>query len=63
MRNTIQATTPLQTDFYQFTMSYAYLMSGKANETTGFESFIRHIKPEVAGDSIFFQENKLFMIS
>jgi len=35
------------TDYYQFTMAVAYLISGKANETTGFESFIRHIKREV----------------
>jgi nicotinate phosphoribosyltransferase len=36
-----------QTDYYQFTMSLAYLVSGKANEITGFESFFRHIKKEV----------------
>jgi len=36
-----------KTDYYQFTMSLAYLIAGKANETTGFESFIRHIKKDV----------------
>lgn len=35
------------TDYYQFTMAIAYLITGKANETTGFESFVRHIKKEV----------------
>lgn len=60
MKNTIlqtnfyQATTSLETDFYQITMLYAYLMSGKANEVTGFESFIRHIKPEIAGKNEFY---------
>lgn len=39
------------TDYYQFTMSYAHLMTEKAYEVTGFESFYRHIRPEVAGDS------------
>jgi len=54
MKNTTQLTTSLQTDFYQFTMAYAYLVSGKANQTTGFESFIRHIKPAVADDNNFY---------
>jgi len=54
MKNTTNLTTSLQTDFYQFTMAYAYLVSGIANETTGFESFIRHIKPAVAGDNKFY---------
>ena len=35
------------TDYYQFTMSLAYLLCGKANETTGFESFVRNIKKEI----------------
>jgi len=47
-------TSALQTDFYQLTMSFAYLISGIAGETTGFESFIRHIKPEVANESKFY---------
>jgi len=50
----ITLNTPLQTDFYQFTMSYAYLVSGKSNEVTGFESFYRHIKPEVAGNNNYY---------
>jgi len=54
MNTTIELTTPTQTDFYQFTMSYAYLITGIAGQTTGFESFIRHIKPEVAGDNSFY---------
>jgi nicotinate phosphoribosyltransferase len=40
----------LHTDFYQITMSFAYLISGKANEKTGFEAFVRHIKPEINKD-------------
>ena len=45
-----------KTDYYQFTMSLAYLIAGKANETTGFESFIRHIKKEVNP----FEDNYIF---
>jgi len=60
-------TSPLQTDFYQFTMSYAYLMAGKAHEITGFESFIRNVKPAITNEEpyyIFKGENdiKQFMI-
>jgi len=50
------------TDYYQFTMSLAYLVADKANETTGFESFVRHIKPKVntSGDFyIFSGENEV----
>ena len=54
MNTNIQLNTPTQTDFYQFTMSYAYLIAGIANQTTGFEAFIRHIKPAVAGDNKFY---------
>lgn len=57
MKNTTLHTTSLHTDFYQLTMSYAYLMSGKASETTGFESFVRHIKPEIAGGSYYYVFN------
>lgn len=37
----------LSTDFYQLPMVLAYILSGKAEETTGFESFYRHPKKEV----------------
>jgi len=51
------------TDYYQFTMAVAYLISGKANETTGFESFIRHIKREVnpAENAYIFSGEKEFI--
>jgi len=32
------------TDFYQITMAYAYIMDNKANERTGYEGFVRNIK-------------------
>ncbi len=37
----------LATDFYQVTMMFVCLVSGKANERTGFEAFVRHVKPEI----------------
>jgi len=37
----------LDTDFYQITMSAAYLYNGIANRRTGFEGFIRNIKSKV----------------
>ena len=37
----------LNTDFYQISMAMAYIMDNKANEITGFEGFIRHIKATV----------------
>jgi nicotinate phosphoribosyltransferase len=40
----------LTTDFYQITMCFAYLITGKANDTTAFEAFVRHIKPEINSD-------------
>ncbi len=39
--------TTLNTDYYQLSMAMAYIMNDKANEITGFEGFIRHIKPAV----------------
>lgn len=44
----------LHTDFYQITMSFAYLVSNKANEKTGFEAFVRHIKPEINKNKDFY---------
>lgn len=35
------------TDYYQLTMALAYLLKCKANEITGFESFVRNIKQDV----------------
>lgn len=40
---------PLDTDFYQYTMAYAYLLAGIANQTTGFESFVRYVKADIVG--------------
>ena len=40
---------PLKTDFYQFTMAYAYLMTGIADQITGFESFVRYVKADIVG--------------
>lgn len=37
----------LNTDYYQLSMAMAYIMNDKANEITGFEGFIRHIKSAV----------------
>lgn len=48
------STNPFLTDFYQLTMSYAYLMTGIANQTTCFESFVRSIKKEVAKENDFY---------
>lgn len=53
-KTTTIPTSVFDTDFYQLTMSYANLMLGFANEVTGFESFFRHIKPEIAGDSEYY---------
>jgi len=47
MNNNNKPTSILQTDYYQFTMAYAYLMIDTAKETTGFESFVRHIKTNI----------------
>jgi|GEM_PF-3465552 len=37
----------LNTDYYQISMVMAYIMNDKANEITGFEGFVRHIKSAV----------------
>lgn len=39
--------TTLHTDFYQLSMIAAYIVNDKANDITGFEGFIRHIKSAV----------------
>jgi len=54
-------TSILQTDFYELTMSYAYLMLKRAGEKTGFESFIRKIKPNITDKDfyIFDGENEI----
>ena len=44
----------LNTDFYQISMAMAYIMDDKANETTGFEGFIRHIKTAVNPNENFY---------
>mgnify|MGYP002640118095 CR=1 FL=1 len=44
----------LNTDFYQISMAMAYLMDDKANETTGFEGFIRHVKTAVNPNENFY---------
>jgi nicotinate phosphoribosyltransferase len=53
MKTTNIPTSILQTDFYQFTMAYAYLLTNKANQITGFESFIRKIKPEITNNNFY----------
>ena len=35
----------LKTDFYQLTMVTAYILSDRANDETGFECYIRRVKP------------------
>jgi len=47
-------TSILQTDFYQLTMAYAYLHTDKAEEATGFESFVRKIKPEISNENYYY---------
>lgn len=42
------------TDFYQISMTIAYILSGKANVLTGFESFYRHPKKEVNSEPFYF---------
>ncbi len=39
----------LKTDFYQVAMVFAYIVLGDGNKKTGFEAFVRKIKPEIAG--------------
>ena len=39
--------TTLNTDYYQLSMIAAYIVNDKANDITGFEGFIRHIKSAV----------------
>lgn len=46
-------TSILQTDKYQFTMSYAYLMLNRGAERTGFESFVRKIKKNITQDKFY----------
>jgi len=43
-----------ETDFYQLSMIAAYIVNDKANDITGFEGFIRHIKPAVNSFSQFY---------
>ena len=44
----------LHTDFYQLSMTAAYIINDKANEITGFEGFVRHIKHTVNSEEIFY---------
>ena len=37
----------LQTDFYQLSMGFAYILEGLNKETSGFEGFVRNIKNTV----------------
>jgi len=43
----------LQTDLYQLTMGYAALALQNAGETTGFESFVRKIKPNITDNNYY----------
>lgn len=42
------------TDFYQLSMAYIYIMEGRANTIVGFEGFVRHIKPEVSSTPFYY---------
>jgi len=44
----------LQTDFYQISMAFAYVLSNKANVTTGFEGFVRNVKAAVNPNRDFY---------
>lgn len=44
----------LNTDFYQISMGFAYIVEGINKQTTGFEGFIRHIKPAVTPNGNFY---------
>lgn len=44
----------LETDFYQLTMAYAYLMTNEmARDRTGFESFVRQIKGDITTENYY----------
>jgi len=42
------------TDFYQITMGFSYVISGKNQEKTGFEGFVRNIKPIINPNEDFY---------
>jgi nicotinate phosphoribosyltransferase len=44
----------LNTDFYQISMGFAYVVEGINKQTTGFEGFIRHIKAVVNPNADFY---------
>ncbi len=53
---------PLLTDYYQLTMSIAYLYSDTAKDLTGFESFVRTIRKDInpnKSNYIFKGENEI----
>ena len=53
---------PLLTDYYQLTMSVAYLYSDTAKDLTGFESFVRTIRKDInpnKSNYIFKGENEI----
>lgn len=44
----------LQTDFYQISMGFAYIINGLNKQKTGFEGFVRHIKNAVNPNHNFY---------
>lgn len=44
----------LHTDFYQISMGFAYVVEGINTQVTGFEGFVRHVKPATNPDENFY---------
>lgn len=44
----------LQTDFYQISMGFAYVVAGLNTQKTGFEGFVRHVKPVINPNKNFY---------
>lgn len=44
----------LQTDFYQISMGFAYVVAGLNTQKTGFEGFVRHVKPAINPNKNFY---------
>ena len=46
--------TFLNTDFYQISMAFAYVVEGLNTQKTGFEGFVRHVKPVINPNKNFY---------
>lgn len=44
----------LNTDFYQISMGFAYVVEGLNKQKTGFEGFVRHVKPVINPNKNFY---------